>query len=134
MFNKSKYELYGLTIYESPGGRQYAVGTEEQADEAARLYCRDSLWAFRPSFVIDYCPPAIRREPVEKAIAVACESLCEDANELIAVVVGDRLGELLDDAVSCDGRGHFLASYDGREISSDEIEGLPVGLLAYRLN
>lgn len=134
MYKKATYDLYGLDIYESPGGRQYAVGTDEQADAAARLYCRDTLWAFKQSFLIGYCPPAVQKIFVEKALSVACESLCEDANELIAVVVGDRLGELLDDAVSCDGRGHFLASHDGDEVSSDEIDGLPAGLVAFRLN
>jgi len=122
------YKHYGLDVYDL-GRRQYAVGTEEQADEAAREYVRDSLWAFRPEFLEAYMPDGIDAE----VLSIVIEKKYEDATEIIARLAGDDLGRLIDDAIAADGRGHFLSSYDGHEVSSDEIEGLPKGLIAFRI-
>ena len=51
----------------------------------------------------------------------------ESNNSAIKSLIED-IQHLIDDAVRCDGRGQFLASYDGDEI---ELEG---GLFAYRVN
>jgi hypothetical protein len=62
--------------------------------------------------------PALRDDRALAAFDKMRETLCEDANELVQSMVGDRLDELVTDAIGADGRGHFLASYDG-----DEVEG-----------
>jgi hypothetical protein len=124
-----KYTHYGLKVYRAEGG-EYAVGTERQVEEAVREYVRDSLWAFRPEFLQGYTPAEVDAE----ILTVIIEKKCEDATEIIARLVGDRLGKLIDDAVAADGRGHFLASYDGEERDSSDVEGLPKNKLAYRIN
>jgi hypothetical protein len=124
-----KYTHYGLKIYSFGNGRSYAVGTEKQVDAAVREYVRDSLWAFRPEYLEAYTPEGIDAE----IIGIIVEKKNEDATEIIARLVGDKLGELIDDAIAADGRGHFLSSYDGNEIDSDEIEGLPKGKIAFRI-
>jgi hypothetical protein len=121
---------YGLKVHRTPSGREYAYGTENQANEAAREYIRESLWAFRPEFIARYVPESVS----EKIITAVVESGYEDSNEAIALLIGDKIGTFTDDAIATDGRGHFLSPYDGREISSDDIEGLPRGRLAYRIN
>ncbi len=120
---------YGLVIHDV-GNREYAVGTEEQATAACREYIRETLWAFRPGFVERYTPDGVDAE----VIACLVDHKCEAANEAVARLIGDRLGDFLDDAIKSDGRGHFLSGYDGEEIDSDDVDGLPTGLVAYRLS
>ena len=45
------------------------------------------------------------------------EKMCEDANDAILALIRSTCGEasIVDAAVSADGRGHFLASYDSDE-------------------
>jgi len=127
----AKYRHYGLKIYEVDSNHSYAVGTDGQATEACRQYIRDSLWAFRPEFLASYTPDGVDAE----ILSIIIDKKCEDATEIIARLVGDRLGDLIDDAISADGRGHFLSSYDGEERDAEDIDGLPRGKhsLAYRI-
>lgn len=120
---------YGLVIHDIDD-RDYAVGTDEQATAACREYIRDSLWAFRPGFIAKYTPDGVDAEVIECLV----EKKYEEANEAIARLIGDRLGDFIDDAIKSDGRGHFLAGYDGNEIDSSDVDGLPTGLVAYRIN
>ena len=92
--------------------REYLVLTDEEATQRAIDAARDSLWSFRGAFwgcYTNLSPSSI------KAIGKVQEILCEDAGPVLAAVVGARLDEMLVDAVDVDGRGHFLAGYDGEE-------------------
>jgi hypothetical protein len=120
---------YGLEIHDVDD-HDYAVGTDEQATAACREYIRDSLWAFRPSFIASYTPEGVDEEVIKCLV----EKKYEEANEALARLIGDRIGDFLDDAIRSDGRGHFLSGYDGEEIDSDDVDGLPTGLVAYRLS
>ena len=40
--------------------------------------------------------------------------LCESANELVLALIDD-MDKFVSDAISSDGRGHFLSYYDGEE-------------------
>lgn len=127
--SKAQYKYYGLDVYEVEGGREYAVGTDKQADRAAREHIRETLWAFKTSFLARFVPEGIG----EDTLSIVQER-CESSNEAIARLVGDKLGDLIDEAIQSDGRGHLLSPYDGNEIDSDDVEGLPRGKVAYRLN
>ena len=96
------------------GDRDYLVCTDDQATAEATAYVTDSLWAFRSEFLRDYVP-ALRDDRACAAFDRMREVLSEDANGLVLALVGDRLDELVRDAIAADGRGHFLASYDGAE-------------------
>ena len=50
---KESYDHYGLKIY-SYAHLEYAVGTDEEADQAAAEDIKQSLWAFNASFIIDH--------------------------------------------------------------------------------
>ena len=91
---------------------EYLVLTDEEATQRAIDAARDSLWAFQGAFwggYTDLSPGSV------KAIEKAQEILCEDAGPVLAAIVGARLDEMLIDAIDVDGRGHFLAGYDGEE-------------------
>lgn len=110
-----RHDLYGLTVFEL-GNQEYAIGTDEEADAAAEADIRDSLWAFNASFILSEC--GLPGE-LEEAIQAFQESKCESANEAILALVEKccegGVGAFAEAAVSADGRGHFLSSYDGEE-------------------
>lgn len=126
---KTQWKHYGVPVYEVESGT-YAVCTDRQADVACREAIVESLWAFRPEFLVGYVPDGVDAE----VIAAIVEKRCEDANPAILRLVGDRLDDLVRDAVAADGRGHFLSPYDGDERDSKEIDGLPRGRVAFRIS
>lgn len=92
------------------GNREYLVLTDDEADEYAKRYIEESVWAFNASFLVSYLPEGVGEEVIE-----ALQPQCEDANEAIRSMIGDRFDEFVEDAISTDGRGHFMNSYDGYE-------------------
>lgn len=117
---------YGLSVF-GCGRAEYAFGTDSEADEACQNYIRDSIWAFKAEFILSACglPLALR-----KAIEIYQREECENANEPLVELVEKNCGLILfaEKAIQEDGRGHFLASYDGEE---NEIAG--ADLYFYRI-
>lgn len=100
-------------------GREYAVFTDEEADYATKSNILDSLWAFRPHFILRhtafYGTSTIEAdEAFEESLAILQERACEDANPVVRALIRD-IDEFVQDAIEADGRGHFLALYDGEE-------------------
>jgi hypothetical protein len=119
-------ECYGLKVL-SHGSAEYAIGTDEEADEAAAEAVKESLWAFRASFILsEYDLPA----ELEEGIQALQETKCESCNDVIHALVEKTCGldSFVDSAVSADGRAHFLASYDGNELELQD------GYVAFRIN
>lgn len=89
----------------------YLVCTDEEADEAAKQYIEESVWAFNASFIINHSKlPYEAREMIENLQTTKCEG----ANDTILALIDD-FDEFVSAAISADGRGHFLSSYDGEE-------------------
>lgn len=103
---------YDTSLFVAVDGSEYLVLTDEEADERVKDYIRESVWAFRPEFLAAH----LVIEDTEAAVSVleALQEKCEGANEPILSMVRD-VDALVEDAVSADERGHFLASYDGAE-------------------
>jgi hypothetical protein len=89
----------------------YLVLTDEEADEKAEIYISETVWAFNASFIINHSN--LPYEAIEMVQAFQREK-CEDANETILALIND-FDEFVSDAISADGRGDFLSSYDGKE-------------------
>jgi len=104
---------YGLTVYKC-GREEYAVGTDDEADAAARRNIEDSVWAFKASFLLDVCGLPME---LEEAIEAFQSDKSEDANEALTALVEKcaSMDELVRQAIAADGRGHFMSSYDGEE-------------------
>jgi len=121
--NKEDYFYEAPTIDSwgafTSGDKEYRVLTDAEADLAAREYILDSLWAFNTSFLVGFMADEIReirdRETLEKSLAKMQEYMCEDANPIIYALVKDKIEKLIQEAISSDGRGHFLAGYDCEE-------------------
>ena len=90
---------------------EYLVLTDEEADEACKEYIENNVWAFNSWFIIDHTDlPYNAREMIEAFQA----HQCEEANEAILALI-KNFDRFVDDAISADGRGHFLSGYDGEE-------------------
>ena len=85
----------------------YLVLTDEQADEWCKEEIEEKVWAFSPSFLQAHTG-------VGADIITKIQEMCEDANEPLKAMIGD-LDYFVKDAMSCDGRGQFLAGYDHEE-------------------
>jgi hypothetical protein len=125
---EEKYDSYGLRVF-SAYGLEYAVGTDEEAQDACKENIKQSLWAFNASFIIGHSKIAYSND-LEKSLKEMQGKLCESANELVAALIED-IDAFIEDAIGADGRGHFLSSYDGNE---EEIDLDDETFYAYRLN
>lgn len=107
---------YDENTFDAAGG-EYLVLTDEEADQLAHDYIKDSLWAFKSSFLASYCDMP---EEMFKAV----QDKCESANDGILQCVERADGGLdgfVEEAISADGRGHFLNTYDGEENEEGEF-------------
>ena len=100
-------------IRKNLNGEEFLVCSDSQADARARRYIRDSLWAFRPEFIASHARVDLDDGAV-KALAESQGKLCEGANELVFALI-KSFKRFWREAVSADGRGHFLNTYDGNE-------------------
>jgi hypothetical protein len=90
----------------------YYVLTDSEADDKAKEYILDSLWAFTPNFL------AKRTELGPEVFeAIQSNGKCEGNNDTIYNLVQklDSVDDFVSAAIGADGRGHFLSSYDGCE-------------------
>lgn len=100
------------------GNREYLVLTDEEADERVSEQIEGELWAFNAEFVASHSSVNLSSKAIE-ALKKMQGELCEDANELMRALIKD-FDHFVKDAVSSDGRGHFLSPYDGEENEEGE--------------
>ncbi len=119
------YEHHGLAVYEIEG-QEYALGTDEEADAAARDYIEESLWAFTAEFILSCCGLDLSGA---ESLRDMQKMVCEGAQDFIASLIKKTCGldYFVERATREDGRGHFLARYDGEEIE------LPNNFYAYKI-
>lgn len=117
-------------IFEVPD-MTFAVYTDEEADKKAAEDIQESLWAFNADFILDHSKLENYNEATISAFKKMQESLCEDANELVEAIIND-MDEFVEDAISADGRGHFLNTYDNEENETKDDNGETFYI--YRLN
>lgn len=119
--------VYEDNVFEV-GKAEYLVLTDKEADEYVKEEIERSLWAFNASFILGHCATYERGatnweyESAKKALEMIQGHFCEGINELILALIKD-VDEFVKDAVAADGRGHFLAHYDGDE-DEQKIDGV----------
>lgn len=89
---------------------RYLILTDEEANDAVFEYIVESLWAFKSEFLASETDLPVE---VFKALSKQCEGANEPIRKLVEKTCG--LLPLVDAAISADGRGHFLSTYDGEE-------------------
>lgn len=127
--SEERHDCYGLTVF-SHGNAEYAIGTDSEADSACQDYVKDSIWAFKAGFILSQCELPYE---LEEAIQAFQEDKCESANDALLALVEKctTLESFTQSAVSADGRGHSLSSYDGSE-NEQEHDGETFYI--YRIN
>ncbi len=99
---------YDFEEVESYIDMDYLVYTDEEADEAVREYIEETVWAFTPSFLQAHTGVS------SYIIDEIQNSKLDCPNEVLIAMIKD-FDHFVDDAIACDGRGHFLAQYDHEE-------------------
>jgi len=129
MPSRRKWDHYGLPVYEM-NGQEWAYAPDNiEADRAAKKYILDTVWAFRPEFLLGFMPHGMTIDAIK-----AIQEKYEDANGPLLALIRNKK-KFVSDAISADGRGHFLSPYDGEERDAVDIGGLPSRRgYAYRVN
>ena len=109
-------------------GTDYLVYTDEEADDAVREYIEETVWAFSPSFLQAHTGVD------SNTIMQIQNTQLDSPNEVLTAMIKD-FDAFVEDAVRCDGRGHFLATYDHEEnyVSFSNEEGKNVTYFIYRV-
>ena len=109
--------------FETGEGTEYIVYTDEEADQVALDYIKDTLWAFNASWLASYTG-------LHEAVFEALSEGYENSNEAIMALINNAgsMDEFVQESIDADGRGYFVANYDWEEI---ELEN---GYYAYRVN
>ena len=94
----------------SVGSEEYLVLTDDEADDAAAEYVKESLWAFNASFLSG-------ETGIDETVFTALADKYEGANDAVHSIIDGSCGmdSFVESALSADGRGHFLNHYDGKE-------------------
>ena len=103
------YGYYGLPVF-TIDGEDVAIARElKEAEEAAKEYIKDSVWAFNASFLASHIAN-LDEEDIDSIRG----DRCEDANPALLKLIDD-FDAFAKEAIATDGLGHFLATYDGEE-------------------
>lgn len=106
-------------------GQEYDILSDEEADDKAVEYIRDTVWAFNAGFLESYTG-------VDAMVFELLSEKCEDANEAIISIIeiSGTIEDFTAEAISGVGRGHFLSGYDGEEHEVTDSTGETVYLYA----
>ncbi len=106
---------YGETTY-LVSGKEFLVYTDEESNEKTAEYIKYSLWAFQPAFIIEHSS-VLDKDKGSYKILEAIQEQCEEGNDAVTKLIDD-VEDFVADAISTDGRGHFLNTYDSEEYSA----------------
>jgi len=87
--------------------KEYLVLTEDEAEEKAKDYIKQSVWAFNSSFLSSHTG-------IDEDVFKLLSEKCESSNDAILSMIKD-FDHFVSDAISTDGRGHFISNYDSWE-------------------
>lgn len=95
------------------GGAEYDILNEDERNENATDYIKDSLWAFTPSFLAEMTDYDLL--PIFELVRK--NNMCESANEAILCLIEkfSSIEDFVYEVTSQDGYGHYLSHYDGNE-------------------
>ena len=120
--NATNYSHYGLPVIKIDGEEFAIAMNDKEADKACYEYIENTIWAFSPYFLE-------QMTDVPAGIFEALHDKCDLINEELQILVMSTCGMdcFVEQAISDDGRGYFIAICDGKEIELDN------GAYAYQI-
>ena len=103
----------GFDCYTAEGG-EYLVLNDSDAQDHAADYIVETVWAFNADFLSWFVPEGIEASHIEAMRGNQCEDFNDAATALVEA--GKGMDRLINEAISADGRGIFIATYDHHEI------------------
>ena len=100
------------------GRAEYLVLTDDEANERAAEYIKETLWAFNVDFLASHFSADLDADALA-ALKEMQGTRCESANPLLLALVKD-FDHLVEDAIASDGRGRFMSPYNGEELEQGE--------------
>lgn len=99
----------------------WAVYTEEEALEIAGEYIENTLWAFNRSFLAGFSKVAAKID--DNTWGLLQSTLGENFNDVVLAMITSEtdIDTFIEAAIMEDGIGHFLNTYDGEAIESDDV-------------
>lgn len=105
--------------------KDYLLLTNAEATNIARENIKNSLWCFKSGFLEEMTG-------IDAEVFEILQEKYEDSNNAILKLIESNCGidDFIETAINYDGRGHFIASYDGEEecLSYEDID-----LFLYRI-
>ena len=123
--NPFTYCSYNSDLIEY-GEQEYLVLAEDEKEDALFERIIEDLWAFNASWLSSMT--GLNQEVFE-----SLQDQCESANPAVLALIKSTCGleKFIEESVSCDGAGHFLAQYDHNE---EEIDVNNIYYYIYRVN
>ena len=117
-------------LFETDQG-DFLVLDDEESDERVKEHVEETLWAFNIDFLKGFLDGALQDEA--ETILKPLQEKCEDGNDAIKALVDwdNQQGDIVDEAITWDGRSHFLSGYDGEE---HEVKVNDTYYYIYRVN
>ena len=105
-------------LVEEFNDEDYLVLTDNEANELCKERIKESIWAFRASFILDQCELDYDNK-IQKSLEEIQGNLCESCNDFLLSLVEKTCGldEFVKEANQSDCRGNFITYYDGQENS-----------------
>lgn len=115
-YEAEEVSISGIVI--SAAGNDYLILTDDEATEHCMEHINESLWAFNTNFLAS-------ATGLDESVFEALQPQCESANRAIRALIHATCGfdDFCEEAISADGRGHFLNPYDGEEREFDTYDG-----------
>lgn len=99
--------------YFNLGDMEFLVLTDNEADNMAKEYIKETIWAFSSWFLS-------KHTNIDEEIIQHLQDKCEGANEPLLRSIID-IDAFIDEAIGLDGRGHFMSTYDGQETELNDL-------------
>ena len=121
--NKTTWDYYRLPVIELANGVYAVALSEDSANNSAKEYIEDRLWAFDSNTLEE-----LTGIPHEMFSAVQ-QARCESSNDAIRICVNGTCGidSFVNYILENDGRGCYLSTYDSKEIEhyfEDDTEAI----------
>lgn len=127
-------DYYGLDVYNLTNGQKWAVGSYAASEKAALLRAREYIAFLTEDNFEDILSHSMSSVEI-RMIYFLAKNFEKEANDHIINWIGEnRTTDLAKLYLSKTTKGSLLSEHSSTRTYSDDVKGLPKGLLAYRID